>query len=280
MKLYAKKSLGQNFLRSEKAISDIIGTTDTLDLSVPIIEIGGGEGVVTRRLLEKGFNVHVIEIDERAVEKMNSDLKEYIDSGKLQIHHGDVLETDFTEYLPRPLLAKEGSHAKYAVVGNIPYYITGLIFRHVFGQGTLPSTVTFMVQREVSERAIAKSGKESLMSLSLKFYGNLRQVCVVKAGSFVPAPKVDSAILHISEISEVTGLADLIKTIEFKLKEENFFKIIHAAFIHPRKYALSNIKKYLGEESDLYISAKNYLDEKVRAEDVPLETWKKIISTT
>jgi 16S rRNA (adenine1518-N6/adenine1519-N6)-dimethyltransferase len=258
LKLIPKKSLGQNFLRSEKAIKDILGTISEIDKNILIIEIGGGEGVLTKKILELGFAVCVIEIDKEAAEKIKFDLAEYIKSGKLKIIQKDVLQTDFAEI---------SENKTYCVLGNIPYYITGLIFRHIFSQKIIPNKTTLMVQKEVAQRAVAKDGKLSLMSLSLQIYGEVKLISVVKKGSFFPVPKVDSAIICISENRKIE-----------KDKEEDFFKLIHAGFSHPRKYVLNNIKKELGEESFLYLKAKENIPEKQRAEDVPLSVWVKIVN--
>ncbi len=260
--LKPKKSLGQNFLRSQKAIDEIVSAVKG---DYEIIEIGGGEGVVTRALLDKGHTVRVIELDERAVAKMSGDLKDFINSGKLEILNQDVLESDFNKIVKTQ---------KYIVVGNIPYYITGLIFRHIFEQEILPSQAILMVQKEVAERVVAKNSKESIISLSVKFYGHPKMISIVRAESFLPPPKVDSAIISIEDIIEKT---ESTKDLEIK-----FFILIKAAFKHPRKYALNNIKKYLIEDSKnktLLESAVSYLDEKVRAEDVSLDTWLKIIKS-
>jgi 16S rRNA (adenine1518-N6/adenine1519-N6)-dimethyltransferase len=280
--LKAKKSLGQNFLRNDKAISDIVNSisnkyeSELQSGDIEIIEIGGGEGVVTRAMLERGYTMSVLELDPRAVEEMSSDiyLAEKINEGKLKIYKQDVLETDFSELV---------NSKKYIVIGNIPYYITGLIFRHIFEQEILPLEVTLMVQKEVAERVARANEKQNLLSLSVNVYGESKIVSIVKAGSFVPPPKVDSAIINIKNI-----------VFPFKNEPEErlFFTIIKTAFKHPRKIALSNLKKYLNEidtegnvnleKQDLYIKIEKYFIEnnlkQKRAEDIPLSTWLDILN--
>lgn len=277
MKLTAKKSLGQNFLRSQKALDDIVNSVlDNLpDKKKLIIEIGGGEGVLTQELLKNNLRVKVVELDRRAVVEMNQKFAAQIKSEQCEIVLADILQTD---------LSKLSGGKDYLIVGNIPYYITGLIFRHVFGQKNLPSSATFMVQKEVAQRVLAADGKESLLSLSLKFYGTTRIVSVVKRGSFVPAPNVDSAILEISKIQK--------RDKDFTILEEKFFELIHLAFRHPRKFALSNIKKYIEKEDDIenhkenkdqYQKIEKYFLEhnlqKQRPEDFTLQSWLDVLKS-
>lgn len=257
--LKAKKSLGQNFLRSEKAVQDIV---DSLSAEVrQVIEIGGGEGVVTKALLEKGFSVTVVELDARAVDLMSESLQDYIKSGKLKIVNQDILKTDLS-------LLVGGED--YVLVGNIPYYITGLILRHIFEQETLPKEVTLMVQKEVADRILARDGKESILSLSIKAYGEVSLISVVKRGSFSPAPKVDSAIFHVKNIQNPFQESSTPRD-----SEKKFFEIIKTAFRHPRKVAMGNLKKYLDGETSLKVErvlVANDCQNK-RAEDIPLSVW-------
>jgi 16S rRNA (adenine1518-N6/adenine1519-N6)-dimethyltransferase len=265
--LKAKKSLGQNFLRSEKAVQDIV---DSLSAEVrQVIEIGGGEGVVTKALLEKGFSVTVVELDARAVDLMSESLQDYIKSGKLKIVNQDILKTDLS-------LLVGGED--YVLVGNIPYYITGLILRHIFEQETLPKEVTLMVQKEVADRILARDGKESILSLSIKAYGEVSLISVVKRGSFSPAPKVDSAIFHVKNIQNPFKKNLTSKEVELGEKsdlEKKFFEIIKTAFRHPRKVAMGNLKKYSDGETSLKVErvlVANDCQNK-RAEDIPLSVW-------
>ncbi len=270
--LLAKKSLGQHFLRSEKALlqmKESIGSfsDEIKNGEVVIFEIGPGEGVLTEKLLEYGGVVYIIEIDQRAIEILKQKFKKEIDNKKLFIINKNCLEID---YNTAPLSTGEGPGVRqYVLVGNIPYYITGAIFRHTFEQKILPLAATFLVQKEVAQRIVAIDKKESILSISVKIFsldGNVKIIDIVKAGSFSPAPKVDSAILQISNIEN-----------PFKNKShyDSFFKIMKAAFKQKRKFALGNIKHILGQE--VAEELRKYFTEKQRAEDVSLETWKKII---
>jgi 16S rRNA (adenine1518-N6/adenine1519-N6)-dimethyltransferase len=282
-KVKAKKQFGQHFLTSQKAIDDIVNclTTPSNSLNLPplriegefptlVIEIGPGTGVLTRSLLEKGFTVLAIEIDKESIVFLQENFAEYIKNKKLFIIEKDCLGVDFGE-----LALEYTKQEKYYLVGNIPYYITGAIFRNSFVSKNLPEKVVYLVQKEVAERVVANDKKESILSMSIKIYGIPKKIATVKAGSFNPPPKVDSAILEIQpHPSPLLGKGEG--------TEQLFFKIIKTAFLHKRKYALANLKKYLLEtneiDQDLWEKVKENISEKERAEDIPLNVWINILN--
>ncbi len=265
-KVRPKKQLGQHFLTSEKAINDIVGCLDT-KISKITIEIGPGTGVLTKALLIKGFTVIALEIDKESIRHLQENFSDYIQNKKLFLIEKDCLEIDFGELVGEIFSEKL---EKYYLVGNIPYYITGLIFRNTFVSKYLPEKVIYLVQKEVAERVVAKDKKESILSLSVKLFGDAKIIFTVKKGSFNPPPKVDSAILEISNIKK-----------PFKItsydKEILFFKLIKAAFLHKRKYALSNIEKYIIPDEKFLNKIKENISEKQRAEDIPLGIWTSIL---
>jgi 16S rRNA (adenine1518-N6/adenine1519-N6)-dimethyltransferase len=116
--------------------------------------------------------------------------------------------------------------------------------------------MTLLVQKEVAER-IARSKKESILSLSVKAYGTPKYEFTVKRGAFNPAPKVDSAVLTIRDISR--------KNFVTKSEEEKFFALVHAGFAHKRKFVRKNLV-----EAGLSVGD---IPEKSRAEDLSLEVW-------
>jgi 16S rRNA (adenine1518-N6/adenine1519-N6)-dimethyltransferase len=122
-----------------------------------------------------------------------------------------------------------------------------------------------LVQKEVAERVCAKDGKESLLSLSVKAYGDPKLVYKVSRGSFFPIPSVDSAVLQISNISRTN--------FKNQYHEDIFFKLIHAGFAHKRKFAISNIKEVFKTSDIPNLFKMATISEKVRAEDVTLASW-------
>lgn len=308
-KFEARKSLGQHFLRSEKAINQIVdaivpspeGAREHLERSRGlgrglVFEIGPGEGVLTQRLLEAGHKVIVIEIDQRSVEVLENDFRDYISTGQLKIINKDCLDVSYVEELGTPLIkgvdTTKGSAGDFVLVGNIPYYITGAIFRHTFEQKVLPKQAIFLVQKEVAQRVVArekgKAEKESLLSVSVKIFvendDDVEIVDYVKAGSFAPPPKVDSAILNIKNIrNPFTPLPEGVDT-KRSVVAGDFWLILKAAFSQKRKFLMSNLKnKLVPEAFEKYknifeeVFVKKY-GEKVRAEDVGTSDWKNLIS--
>ena len=122
-----------------------------------------------------------------------------------------------------------------------------------------------LVQKEVAERVCARDGKESLLSLSVKCYGEPKLVYKVSKGSFNPIPSVDSGVLQIKNIGR--------NNFKNQYHEALFFKLIHLGFAHKRKFALSNIKAGIKEVDMPTLFKEVGLSEKVRAEDVTLPTW-------
>lgn len=248
-----KKSLGQNFLRDPKILQKIVLSADIGEKD-SVIEIGPGEGTLTKYILEKSNSVLVIEKDTEMIPILEEKFKNEISSGKLNILNEDVLEYVVTK-------------DKYKLIGNIPYYITGLIFRKFLESKNQPESITFVIQKEVAERILAKNGKESLLSISIKAYGTPKNKGIIKSGSFFPKPKVDSAILHIENISK-----DKMEGLD----ENYFFDLLHRGFAHKRKILIKNIleKNNKINQADLKKIFENLkINEKARAEDLSVENW-------
>jgi 16S rRNA (adenine1518-N6/adenine1519-N6)-dimethyltransferase len=255
----AKKHLGQNFLWHKGTLKKIRDEIDPAGNEI-IIEIGPGMGALTEELITFPAKTLCIEKDPDMIAILKEKFKDALASGKLEILERDILDFDFSvigEYkLP------------YKIVGNIPYYITGAIIRHALEANPLPEQVVFLVQKEVADRAVARDGKESLLSLSIKAFGKPRSKGKVPAKFFKPAPKVDSAVLSIEGISR--------NNFENKDHEALFFEIIRHAFAHKRKTALKNLSSYLHTPDIRSWWQELSLDEKIRAEDIPIETWIKL----
>jgi 16S rRNA (adenine1518-N6/adenine1519-N6)-dimethyltransferase len=252
----AKKSLGQNFLTSEGALANIISAAQVKE-GDNVLEIGPGRGALTRELLAIGAKVTAIEKDRVLVPFLSDIFKEEIESGQLKLIEADILEFDLSVL-----------EVPYKLIANIPYYITGQIFR-IFLEGVhdgahhVPISMTLLVQKEVAERIIAKDGKESILSLSVKAYGTPHYVSTVKRGSFNPAPNVDSAILHISDISKKFFT-------ENAITEQLFFQILKATFAHKRKVISSNLV-------DKGFILPDTINKKARAEDLALDDFAEIL---
>ncbi len=256
-----KKSLGQHFLTSAHYLTAIADAA-SVQKGEHVLEIGPGEGALTEVLLTRGAHVLAIEKDHRLIPLLTEKFRGEIEAGKLKVVEADALEFDIAT-LPF------GKDTGYKVVANIPYYITGALLRKFLEATVQPSSLVFLVQKEVAER-IARHGaankvfKESILSLSVKAYGTPTYIKTVPRGAFAPPPTVDSAILLVSDISRdnFTSAAE----------EERFFELIKSGFAQKRKLLASNLKPVCGDEV-LTKMEKVGISAKARAEDVPLEHW-------
>jgi 16S rRNA (adenine1518-N6/adenine1519-N6)-dimethyltransferase len=257
-KPYPKKSLGQNFLTSIPARMAIVAAGEIAPHDT-ILEIGPGKGFLTRALLDTGAHVVALEKDRDLIPLLSETFSKEVAIGQLEVIEGDALEFNPTPYTLHP------TRSNYKLIANIPYYITGAILSRYLSHQHQPSMMVVLVQKEVAERVCARDKKESLLSLSVKVYGEPKLVYRVNRGSFNPIPNVDSAVLQIKNISR--------NNLKSKAHEETFFKLIHAAFAHKRKFALSNIKQVF-EDSDIDSAFLQVnLSPKTRAEDVTLDKW-------
>lgn len=239
----AKKSLGQNFLMHAR-IAERIAMSAELAERVAF-EIGPGTGMLTRELLKLARRVIALEADQELFEKLTEDFSAEIRSGKLELLHGDIRTFDIAT-LPKA----------YVLVANIPYYLTGEIFRMFLSADNQPASMTLLVQKEVASR-IARNKKESILSLSVKVFGTPKYEFTVPRGAFIPAPNVDSAVLTIKAISR--------KAFTTKKQEKKFFELLHAGFAHKRKLVRNNLASAGFDPRDI--------QEKARAEDLPLSIW-------
>jgi 16S rRNA (adenine1518-N6/adenine1519-N6)-dimethyltransferase len=253
----AKKSMGQNFLKSKEALNKMCSAGEVTDGDV-IVEIGPGKGALTEKLLEKALKVFAIEKDRDLMAILAEKFEKEIKSGKLILIENDILNFD-----PEKYNLKEG---EYKIIANIPYNITGLIMRRFLSEVNKPTSMTLLVQKEVAERIVARDNKESILSLSVKAYGTPKYIMKVHKRFFSPSPKVDSAIIHINNISN--------KLFKDKTKEDLFFKLIKAGFAHKRKVLRKNLEEI---EKDIRkideILNKLDINSKSRAEDIPFEKW-------
>jgi 16S rRNA (adenine1518-N6/adenine1519-N6)-dimethyltransferase len=254
--MQAKKSLGQHFLTSHAALHAII-TAAALSPDDIVLEIGPGKGVLTEALLKQARRVVAVEKDDRLITHLTERFAKEIASHKLQLVHADILEFD-------PQICNLQSNF-YGLVANIPYYITGALLEKFLSGPCQPTNAVLLLQKEVAERIIARDGKESILSISVKAYGKPRYVRTVKAGAFSPKPKVDSAILAIDIISR-----DFFKTID----ESAFFRLVRAGFAHKRKKLASNLRG-LVEPSALEACG---IEPNTRAEELSVEQWREITS--
>ncbi len=260
-KFRAKKRLGQNFLVDEKIIDKIIDTAEVCP-DETVIEIGAGLGFVTEKLAQKAGKIIAIELDDDAVFELRK-----LPYPNIKVVQQDILKTDFSRLTERPV----------KVIANIPYYITSPILAHLLGEidqvhwknRELTKEIILMVQYEVAKRIIAdekSSAKEyGLLSILVNYRCETGFICKVPAGSFYPAPKVDSALVKLS----------VLKKPAVELNNPALFRKITQAAFGMRRKTIKNALVNKGFEPDKVINAlKNAgIDPKKRGETLSINAF-------
>ena len=254
-KFVHKKSLGQNFLTSDVVPRWLTeaGEVSNDDL---VVEIGPGAGALTKVLLETGAKVVALEADSRAVVILEELFATHISSKQLTLIHTDARELSVGDLGLH--------HHQFKVIANIPYYLSGFLLRTFLENPIQPSVLVFLMQKEVVER-IAREPKSSILSLSVQAFGVPKYVKTVTRGHFNPKPKVDSAILRVSDIT----------TTHFASKDEQdlYFELLHLGFGQKRKQLLSNFSHRFKREALEHLFASLSIKLDARAETLPLKTW-------
>lgn len=255
--LFAKKSLGQNFLLDETALEKVVAASE-IPPDATVLEIGPGLGSLTRHLSRVSARVVAVELDAGILPALQEVL---IDAKNVTIVHGDILQQDMASLVSDP---------GYLVVANIPYYITSAVIRHLLEAPVKPSRLVLTMQKEVAERICAKPGDLSLLALSVQVYGAPRQVVRIPAGAFFPPPKVDSAVLRVDLYPQP------------RISEEQmdvFFQLAKLAFAQKRKTLRNTLAAGLHwpPEQVAGLLAKAGIDPMRRAETLSLDEWAQLV---
>ncbi len=244
MGMKPKKYLGQHFLKNKNVARKIIEAANVNKDDV-VLEVGPGKGALTEILLQKAKKVIAVEKDKELADFLMDKFK---GQKNLSVINDDILK----------ISARGGN---YKIVANIPYYITSYFLRKFLESDFQPVLMALMLQKEVAERIVARNSKESLLSISVKAYGQPKIIAKVSAKNFLPAPKVDSAIILIDNISK-----NFFK--KNKIDEEKFFQLLRQGFSHKRKLLKNNLK------IDTEVLQKCKIPPLARAEELSLEQWK------
>ncbi|MBR3934494.1 MAG: 16S rRNA (adenine(1518)-N(6)/adenine(1519)-N(6))-dimethyltransferase RsmA [Clostridia bacterium] len=258
------KSLGQNFLIDENVLEKMIAGSG-IDENTNVIEIGPGFGTLTQRLCMNAKKVVAIEIDKTAVPILQNNLAEF---ENLKIINDDVLKCD----LPK-IINDEFGGGKVKIVANLPYYITTPIIMHILEAKIDADSLCIMIQKEVAERISAKPATKDYgaLTVAVNYYATPRMICTVPPSSFIPAPKVSSAVISL----------DIRPNPPVDVKnEKGYFKIVKAAFGQRRKTllnALSNSPAIpMAKDEILGVLQKCNIDEKRRGETLSLQEFENI----
>lgn len=244
------KKWGQNFLIDRNILNKIINAADLKRPDI-VLEAGPGMGTLTLELVKKAEKVIAVEIDKKLASILNNHLKDF---KNVEVVVGDIIKLDTRHLIP----------GSYKIVANLPYQITSKFIRKFLEAENKPGEMTLMVQKEVAERILAKDKKESLLSISVKYYSKPKILFNVSANCFFPKPRVDSAVIKIANIRE-----------NKHIKADKFFTFVKAGFLHKRRQLAVNLSKELkiDKQKIINILEKIGIDSRIRAEDLSLENW-------
>lgn len=247
-----KHSLGQNFLKNKNVLAKIIDSVDVNPDDL-IIEVGPGQGALTRFLKLFHANLRCFEVDTR-VEKY---LTPFLDE-KTKIIYDDFLKVDIREEI------KDIEYKDLYVIANLPYYITTPIIEKMIDSKLDVKAMVLMVQNEVADRLSAKVGSKDYGAITvfLNYYYDVEKLFFVGRKSFDPAPNVDSAVIKLSKKEKKYELCD----------EKFFFKIVQDSFRMKRKNIRNNLKGY-DLDKVLAVLETYGLDLTCRAESIPLSCF-------
>lgn len=258
----AKKSLGQHFLRCEWVLTALLESGQIQDTDI-VLEIGPGTGVLTRALAKHARHVIAIEKDEQLAGELRNNLRqEGIEN--IEIIEEDILKIFQSIHFNFP----QDTH--YKVVANIPYYLTSRLIRLLLEGSTPPKVIALTIQKEVAERIIAKPPHNNLFSLSVAVFGHAEIIKTIPARCFSPQPKIDSAIIKISDISD-----EFFKNND--LDRDIFFKTLRGAFSHKRKLLINGLDSLYHKKAIAHVLSELDLSPKTRPQELSLAQWREIV---
>ncbi len=247
------KSLGQHWLKDRDVLAHIADQA-LLTADDTVLEIGPGLGTLTSELLRRAKKVVAVEFDEQLARKLPAQFP-----GKdLEVVVSDILAYDLS-----------GLPAGYAVVANVPYYITSKIIQMLMTADNKPRIAVLLVQKEVAERLAAKPGQLSILGVSAQLFAEVTLGDVVPAKLFTPPPKVDSQVVVLAT-RQTPFLTDI--------DEKHFFRVVKAGFSAKRKKLRSSLSGGLKIDKDQVeaLLSKADISPDSRAEALSLDDWARL----
>ncbi len=223
------KALGQNFLVNP-SVCPRMAESSGAGPGVGVLEIGPGIGVLTQELCQLADKVVAVELDKRLLPVLGETLAEF---DNIRIVNADVLKLDLNR-----LIAEEFDGLEVVVCANLPYYITSPVIMKLLEDRLPVKAITVMVQKEAARRICAPVGsrESGAVTVSVNYYAEPELLFHVSAGSFMPAPKVDSAVIRLDILQEPPVDCD----------RAAFFRVVKAAFSQRRKVIANSLSAGLG----------------------------------
>lgn len=254
------KALGQNFL-IDSSVCPAMAEMLNADKNTGVLEIGPGIGVLTKELCKTAGRVAAIELDKRLFPVLEETLSEF---DNLKLIEGDVMKLNLNE-----LIEKEfKGFSSIKVCANLPYYITSPVVMRLLESNLPIREIEVMVQKEAAQRLCAQIGSRDAgaVSVAVNYYGDAQILFEVGRESFMPSPKVDSAVIKIT----------LHNRPEFNVSDEKkFFAVVKAAFAQRRKTLVNSLSNSLGLSKNkiTYALESLGLDSNIRAEKLEMEDF-------
>lgn len=234
------KALGQNFIVNERICPAMAQSLNAND-KTGVLEIGPGIGVLTKELCSVAGKVVSVELDSRLFPILSETL---CDFDNIEIVEGDALKMDLNALIEE----KFAGMSDIKVCANLPYYITSPIIMKLIESRLPVSEIVVMVQKEAADRLAAEIGsrESGALTVAAQYYAEIEKLFDVGRGSFMPQPRVDSAVIKLKVRKEPPVRPE---------NEKRFFEIVRAAFAQRRKTALNSLSSSLGVPKDKVRSA-------------------------
>ncbi len=259
------KALGQNFLVNP-SVCPRMAENCGADKETGVIEVGPGIGVLTNELAKVAKKVVAIELDKRLLPVLKETLA---DHDNVKVINDDVLKVDLHK-----LISEEFPNMNVVVCANLPYYITSPVIMKLLEEKLPISALTVMVQKEAGQRICAEVGsrQSGAVTVAVNYYSKPSLLFNVSAGSFMPAPKVDSCVIRLDVSSEPTVSV---------IDDKSFFRVVKGAFAQRRKTLSNSMSSSMGIDKQTVkaILEKAGIPENARAEQLKMEQLAKIADT-
>ena len=253
------KALGQNFIIDGSVCPEMAEQLGA-DSTTGVLEIGPGIGVLTRELCKRAGRVVCVELDTRLLPLLGETLGDF---SNLEIVNGDIMKLDLKALIDEKF--KGCSSVK--VCANLPYYITSPVIMTLLESGLPIDEIVVMVQREAAERLCAETGTRAsgAVTVAVDYYGKSEVLFGVGRESFMPPPKVDSAVIRITPRKNGCLRVD---------DEKAFFTLVKAAFSQRRKTLVNSLSSS-GIQKDRLLGALDRLGitPTARAESLTTENF-------